>query len=339
MQTQLKQLSNSELLDKTKQLAFEERKLNIEILKHLKEIESRRLFLEIGYRSLFEYAVKELSYSEDAAYRRINAMRLLKDLPQVEEKIQSGSLSLTAACKVQNFFKAQSLQQKEDLKTKAAHDLQRNIIPTNTYHSQIDKLKLIESLENKSTREIEKELLKLNPELIPQEKVRPITENKTEIKLVIDDELKSKLDQLKNLLSHTNPNMSYKELIACLAEMGLEKLDPARKSARKNRLQERRDLSRKNASSKRVSNLQRNVSGAQRVNSRYISPAIKQEVWLRDQGRCTYIYSTGIDKNSGRRCSSNHLLQYDHIEAFRNGGESSVRNLRLLCQQHNLHRD
>ncbi len=326
MQIQLKQLSNSDLLDKTKQLAFEERKLNIEILKHLKEIESRKLFLEIGYRSLFEYAVKELSYSEDSAYRRINAMRLLKDLPQVEAKIQSGSLSLTAACKVQNYFKSQ--------KKPTAHEMQLNV----THHSQTDKLKLIESLENKSTREVEKELLKLNPELVPQEKVRPITENKTEIKLVVDDELKNKLDQLKNLLSHTNPNMSYQELISRLAEMGLDRLDPARRADRKNRLQERRNLSRKNASPKIISNLQRDVSGALRVNSRYISPAIKQEVWLRDQGRCTYIYSSGTVKTSGRRCSSNHLLQYDHIEAFRNGGESSVNNLRLLCQQHNLNR-
>ncbi len=74
----LKNLKNEEILAHTKNLVKEERRIQIELLNHLHEIEKRKLFLEIGFGSLFDYVVKELGYSESAAYRRIQAMRLLK---------------------------------------------------------------------------------------------------------------------------------------------------------------------------------------------------------------------------------------------------------------------
>ncbi len=66
----IKQLSNQELLSQTKFLVQKERNIHIQILHHLKEIDSRKLYFEQGFSSLFDYAVKELGYSEGAAYRR-----------------------------------------------------------------------------------------------------------------------------------------------------------------------------------------------------------------------------------------------------------------------------
>ena len=37
------------------------------VLDHLREIAARRLFLRRGFGSLFDYAVRELGYSEAAA--------------------------------------------------------------------------------------------------------------------------------------------------------------------------------------------------------------------------------------------------------------------------------
>ncbi len=59
--------------------------------------------------------------------------------------------------------------------------------------------------------------------------------------------------------------------------------------------------------------------------SRYIPATMKQDVWMRDKGRCTH-----------PGCNSNHKLQYDHIKPIAMGGETMVKNLRLLCQTHNL---
>jgi hypothetical protein len=64
---------------------------------------------------------------------------------------------------------------------------------------------------------------------------------------------------------------------------------------------------------------------------RQIRAAIKRAVRERDGGRCTFV---GAD---GHRCSAKRLLEFDHIQPFARGGESSVGNLRLRCRAHNQH--
>ncbi len=60
----IRQLKDSELLAQTKALAQTERDVLTNVLRHLKEIERRKLFCDLGYGSLFEYVVNELKYSE-----------------------------------------------------------------------------------------------------------------------------------------------------------------------------------------------------------------------------------------------------------------------------------
>lgn len=79
----------------------------MDILHLLREAEQRRLFSKYGYGSLFEYACKRHGYSEDQANRRISGMRLLRDLPEIEEKIENGTLTLTNLCKAQAVFRAE----------------------------------------------------------------------------------------------------------------------------------------------------------------------------------------------------------------------------------------
>jgi len=91
----LRACRDNELLSQIKAYVQSERDVLVKILHHLREIERRRLFCDLGYRSLFDYAVSELRYSEGQASRRIQAMRLIKDIPEVEAKIATGELSLS----------------------------------------------------------------------------------------------------------------------------------------------------------------------------------------------------------------------------------------------------
>lgn len=91
----LKNLSNTELHLQCQFLAKKERLATADMLWHLKENQKRMLFAEMGYRDLKEYCVKELKYSEGSAWRRISAMRLLAEIPELESKIQSGDLNLS----------------------------------------------------------------------------------------------------------------------------------------------------------------------------------------------------------------------------------------------------
>ena len=104
MAEEIKKLGDQALLLQTKLLAQKERSLHIQVLRHLREIEARRLYFFEGFSNLFDYAVRELGYSAGAACRRIKAMRLCRELPEAEGRLKSGSLSLCAASQLQSFF-------------------------------------------------------------------------------------------------------------------------------------------------------------------------------------------------------------------------------------------
>lgn len=134
----LKYLTDRQLLIDTKNLAEQERKLTAKQLHYFKEIESRKLFCELGYTSMFNYLVQELGYSEGSASRRLNAARLLKEIPEIEAKIESGDLTLSNVAKAADIFK------------------QENITDKNL------RKEILSSIENTSTRVCEKTLSELN---------------------------------------------------------------------------------------------------------------------------------------------------------------------------------
>ena len=64
-------LGDQQLLAQTRRLAGNRRCLEVHILDHLGEIDRRGLALRRGFSSLFDYAVRELRFSDAAAQRRI----------------------------------------------------------------------------------------------------------------------------------------------------------------------------------------------------------------------------------------------------------------------------
>ncbi len=63
----LNELSNKELGERILEVRDSERRLEIDFLLYLREVEKRDLHLEWGYSSLFTYLVKSLGYSEGGA--------------------------------------------------------------------------------------------------------------------------------------------------------------------------------------------------------------------------------------------------------------------------------
>src|SRR4051812_39131698 len=94
--------SNAELVEDTKRSVKAERRATLAVIERLEEIVRRKLHLSIGYGSLHEFCVVELKYSDGAAYRRIQAMRLCEELPQAREALSDGKLSLCTAATLQN---------------------------------------------------------------------------------------------------------------------------------------------------------------------------------------------------------------------------------------------
>ena len=98
------ELGDQQLLEQTRRLAANQRCLEVHILDHLDEIDRRGLALRRGFSSLFDYAVRELRFTDAAAQRRIQAMRLCRRHGWVRASLQSGELTLTAAAQLETTF-------------------------------------------------------------------------------------------------------------------------------------------------------------------------------------------------------------------------------------------
>ena len=66
------------------------KKTEAELLSVLQEIEKEKVFLRLGYASMFDYAVRALGLPEGTAYGFINVARKAKEVPELKAAIASG---------------------------------------------------------------------------------------------------------------------------------------------------------------------------------------------------------------------------------------------------------
>jgi hypothetical protein len=235
----LKKLSDQALLNQTDQLATQSREVLIALLHHLREIERRRLFSALKFQSLFDYVVKRLKFSESEANRRISAMRVIREVPEVEEKLSSGMLTLSSLVLARTLFGKEK---------KAGRPMDKDA-----------KAQVLRKLENKSTREAQKFLSTINPEM---KMTKEITFDNIE-----DEGLRAKLIQVKGRFAHSNPGMTLVELLHKLCD---QELDKKFKSPAQGQI----------------------APSAQKVAVPLSQAKINREVWRRDQARCTECGST-----------------------------------------------
>ena len=235
-------LSDRELLRETRNLIRHERHLQGAIIDHLAEIGARGLYLERGFSSLFDYAVRELGYSDAAAARRIGAMRLCADQPHAREGLREGSLTLSAAAELQWAFDRQ--RRRGSISGTAA------IAPAGTpapdsapavplpsaepeppplVLDAVGRQQLVEEAAGKSARQVRQMLADLDPELAPPaDRVRPLGNGGYELKAIIDAECQQGLEQLRGLLSHVDPRMTMGQLVGRIVQEALDRHDPSR---------------------------------------------------------------------------------------------------------------
>ncbi len=318
-------------------LAAEERRVTLEVLQHLRECERRRIFAERGHSSLFDYVVRELHYSESAAQRRISAMRALKDLPDLEAKVQSGELKVTQLARVQTFLRSEKKEGK--------------------VYSQEEKRDLILDTIGKSSRETDQLLAERSPAFVTQEKMRVLTPKLTQITLTADEALMANLRKIRDVFAHQLPVVpSMAELISWMSKRLLEshekrtgdrsvgvdvKTGKTEEGSREEDLRKegpKKDALRKEGERRRRLPAQtladdrgQNALPAPQVRSRYIPAEVRRKVWTRDCGQCAFV--SGV---TGKRCDSRHRIQIDHVIPYARGGSSTdAESLRLLCFTHN----
>ena len=242
-------LPDQVLLAHTRSLVLHEQALQLAVLDHLREIHAGHLHLRLGFSSLFDYAVRELGYSEGAAWRRIKAMRLCSETAGSRERLQDGSLSLSAAAQLQNTFdllQRTATAAAECGSPPAAPELlpggtgtapeagaagigaaapARAVPPLDAAQRQ----ELVAQASGKSTREVKQLLAGVAPELArPADRMRALGEGRWELKVVIDAACQCGIEQLRALLSHVDPHLTLGQLVERLVQDGLQRYDPGR---------------------------------------------------------------------------------------------------------------
>src|SRR5262245_5934213 len=91
----LNDVSDSDLLAATRGLVGRSNQLLAALLAHLAEVEARGVHRTRACASLYTYCIYELRFSEDEAFRRVSAARLVRRFPALLEAVAAGELHLT----------------------------------------------------------------------------------------------------------------------------------------------------------------------------------------------------------------------------------------------------
>ena len=102
-------LSKEELLARLSALRSEERRATAEVVVYLAEVDRRGLYLESACSSLHSFCIERLGYSEDAAMKRMRVARLVRQLPQVLDELESGAIHLTGLFLLSNRLTADNV--------------------------------------------------------------------------------------------------------------------------------------------------------------------------------------------------------------------------------------
>src|SRR5215470_6254405 len=84
-----------EIVAELKDLLSRERITLVPILEGIAKIEERKLYLELGYDSMWAFLKRELAQSEAMIHYRLASSRMLRRFPQVAEPLRDGRLCMT----------------------------------------------------------------------------------------------------------------------------------------------------------------------------------------------------------------------------------------------------
>jgi 5-methylcytosine-specific restriction endonuclease McrA len=325
LEQRLKTFDDQVLHRSTRDAVREEKKSILRVLVHLREVERRGIFYVGICTSLFGYCVQELKYSEPESNRRISAMRLMRDMPELETKLKDGNLHMTGINQASTFIR---------------HE-ERTAGPLTTEKKQ----EILHAIENQTKAQIERTLLGLsaNPEehVKKKESQRAITPELDRVQFVADPELKDAYEQLRGFLGYKVSQMGWSDVIRESFRIALDKLDPGRKKVRQKKAKpdssvvptpENVRAATAKPQAKPDSSVAPTPAQAPSVATaepRFASAAQKRELYREAGSQCTY-----VDPKSGQRCPSRYLLQSDHIINYARGGKTELSNLRLLCAAH-----
>jgi hypothetical protein len=328
----LKNLTDDRLLQHVQTLAADERTATAQLIAALIELDSRELYLAAGCASLFTYCTQVLRLSEHAAYGRIEAARAAHRYPLVLELLAAGEITLTTITLLAAHLTAGNhLELLESARCKSRREVERLVAtlqPRASLSSSIRRLPTtlppaVVPEVSTNAGSSDSSLLESTPEntlgdretaesAVSSQSTRatttPVTPDRYRIHITISADTHDKLRRAQDLMRHTVPNGDPATILDRALSLLVEQL-------------ERRKLA--TTTKPRALRVAVPVSP-----TRYIPASIRRAVWVRDDGRCAFVGTHG-------RCTERGFLEFHHLKAYAEGGETSFANLQLRCRAHN----
>jgi hypothetical protein len=346
----LQHLSDDEVLTRTRRLVGRSNLLLAELLAHLAEVEARAIHRTRACSSLYAYCVYELRFSEDEAFRRVAAARLIRRFPALLEALASGELHLTGLLMLGPHLTGANLT---EVLARAKHRTKRELArlvrvldPLPSVPARIEPLGPAPARAIPADPTWEEFVQSFCPvrELSPGERPRDWVVGANDIgtgsvgasdtSAIDADEAPATTDlvapaRVKSTppdpasAEHSAPESlapeRYKVQFTATAEY-VRLVEEAKALAPK--IQPMPVEEGTEAHHPRQDR-QRHQRG------RHIPAAVRRAVFERDGQQCTYL------DPAGRRCSETRRLEFHHLEPFALGGEHTGANLALRCAAHN----
>ncbi|MBI2604956.1 MAG: HNH endonuclease [Deltaproteobacteria bacterium] len=265
-----------------------------ELLDLIQKIDAQKGFRDLGYASLFSYAVDGLKFSESTALNLIGVARKAVQVPALKTEIQAGNLSV---CKA------------------------RKIVPVLNVQNQAE---WIEKAKTLPTRTLEREIARVAPAAAFPERVRYATENRLNLSLSVDEKTMHAIRRVQDLeCQRQGRPVTLEETLAVMSGCYLEKNDPVEKAKRavtKTKVAK---------AGPKKTDVTRHTNSAESQGERIPNPAvIEHQLALRDSAQCTAII------RGGGRCPNRRWIHIHHIKPVSLGGRNTLENLTTLCSAH-----
>jgi hypothetical protein len=337
----LQDLSAEGLQARLGQLLCQERHLLVDFLVHLAEFDRRKLYLDLGYSSLFVYCTEQLHLAKASAFRRTTAARLLRQFPPIAEHLRSGRLCLRTVCLLKDVLTADKhVELLERASGRTEEEVQVLVATLRPQPALADSIRKLPAprlsaamappelgceaegppaVDTGSRRE---PAPTPPPQASPRkpDQLKPLSAELHVVRLTVGSEFIQQLEQVKQALSHKVPDGRLEPVLQECFRITLETCAHRRRGSDPPR-----------GAGAQLPRLQANSAKARTPSSRYIPAAVRREVWQRDGGCCSFVGA------NGKRCGSRHRLEFHHIVPFATGGPSTVDNVSIRCKVHNLH--
>jgi len=247
---------------------------------------------------------EKIGLSASQYWKRAQAARILRFFPETRQMVENGDTSISVLATIS-----------------------ARLTPANAGI-------LLPRIKGKSKREV-KELLSViteSGEIIEKEPT-------VDFKLTLTKSQVEKLDRAIAVLAASGHTPELAQVFSAALEALLWRSDPMQKAERAAKRQERkRKVTLGTAPAQRTITIEKREvrstlpAPAQQTPPQrrlHIPNGVRHQVWLRDQGRCTWSYP------SGERCQEQKMLELDHQTMVCLGGDHSLENLTLRCRFHN----